>query len=265
MQVLFGDSESCIRTTFAATDATATLYATETLSVISDAEWGEMLAKWKAHPTKDERATGSNDTSAATQIIRDIPRTRSWRGYKPMVCATNDTTTGYAAAVERDLRSTHNQMSSFGTCADKERRVVVVPDGKPPGLDVQFISTPRSLGAGIGATAKVGTASLLHLLPDCAFLCVWSAAVLLIISVAGVGVASGRFAGGSLISHGARASSHRRCLLNVRSAMVGLAVVSSGGGGGNGGGVHGKHVVQCGDPEVRPVEDNEDSLWHRHR
>ena len=44
-----------------------------------------------------------------------------------------------------------------------------------------------------------------------------------------------------------------------RSGVVG------GGGGGIGCGVHGKHVLQCGDPEVRPVEDNEDMRHYRYR
>ena len=53
--------------------------------------------------------------------------------------------------------------------------------------------------------------------------------VLLIIAV---GISSVLRAGGGLCAHSARVrSSHRRCLLNVRSAMVGLAVVSSGGAG----------------------------------
>ena len=59
-----------------------------------------------------------------------------------------------------------------------------------------------------------------------AYLFFWSAA-LSIVSVGGVGVASVLRAGGGLCPRGARASSHRRWL---RSAMVGLAVVSSGGG-----------------------------------
>ena len=36
-----------------------------------------------------------------------------------------------------------------------------------------------------------------------------------------------------------------------------------GGGRGIGCGVHGKHVLQCGGPEVRPVEDNEDIPRYR--
>jgi hypothetical protein len=77
-----------------------------------------------------------------------------------------------------------------------------------------------------GRTAQPGTTGR----GGHAFLRVWSEAVLSIVSVAGVGVASVRFAGrGSLISHGARYLSHRRQIL--RSAMVGLAVMSSEGAG----------------------------------
>ena len=53
--------------------------------------------------------------------------------------------------------------------------------------------------------------------------------VLLIIAV---GISSVLRAGGGLCAHSARVrSSHRRCLLNVRSAMVGLAVMLSGSAG----------------------------------
>jgi len=64
-----------------------------------------------------------------------------------------------------------------------------------------------------------------------AFLRDWSAAVLSIISVGGVSVASVRLGRGSLISHGARRASssrRRRRWWWLRSAMVGLAVMSSG-------------------------------------
>ena len=94
------------------------------------------------------------------------------------------------------------------------------------GTSVEFRGGGK--GTGSGCTAQPGTTGR----GGHAFLRVWSEAVLSIVSVAGVGVASVRFAGrGSLISHGARALSHHHRRQWLRSAMVGLAVMSSEGAG----------------------------------
>ena len=186
--------------------------------------------------------------------------------------ACPDPANGLPAAVRVPPIAPHTRVSSPGTGADEERRVVVVPGGTgPPGWDVQ-VATGRRLhygknrtgpgtctcsggGVSAGATVKVGTASVPAPPPSLsqhgggaaagdtengrgvvvvrrpAYLLFWST-VLSIVSVGGVGVASVLRAGGGLGPHSARASSHRRCWLHVRSAMVGLAVVSSAGGAG---------------------------------
>jgi hypothetical protein len=102
-----------------------------------------------------------------------------------------------------------------------------LPLSRTPGAGkVECGTSVEFRGGGKGCTAQPGTTGR----GGHAFLRVWSEAVLSIVSVAGVGVASLRFAGrGSLISHGARALSHRRQIL--RSAMVGFAVMSSEGAG----------------------------------
>ena len=107
---------------------------------------------------------------------------------------------------------------------DKERRAVVVLGRAGKVESGMSVACPYC--GGKGRTAQPGTTGR----GGHAFLRVWSAAVLSVVSVAGVGVASVRSAGGSLISRGgACASSHGRRWL--RSAMVGLAVMSSGGAG----------------------------------
>ena len=107
---------------------------------------------------------------------------------------------------------------------DKERQAVVVLGRAGKVESGMSVACPYC--GGKGRTAQPGTTGR----GGHAFLRVWSAAVLSVVSVAGVGVASVRYAGGSLISHGgACASSHGRRWL--RSAMVGLAVMSSGGAG----------------------------------
>ena len=137
----------------------------------------------------------------------------------------------------------HTHVSSPGTCADEERRVVVVSGGTgSPRWDVQFIGrlhgknragpgTCTCSGGGVsgtGATVKVGTTPVPapHVVRRPTYLLFWST-VLSIVSVGSVGVASVLRTGGGLCPRGARASSHRRWL---RSAMIGFAVVSSGGG-----------------------------------
>jgi hypothetical protein len=150
---------------------------------------------------------------------------RAGRGTKPGPDAT--TTTSTAATC-----------SGGGGCpAAVKIDAVSVP--APP------LPLPRTPGAGKvesgtsvacwggrkGCTAQPGTTRT----GGHAFLRAWStAAALSIITVAGVSVASVRFfAGGSLNSHGARraSSAHRRRRWWLRSAMVGLAVMSSEGAG----------------------------------
>ena len=54
----------------------------------------------------------------------------------------------------------------------------------------------------------------------------------------------------------------RTCVVASSVATVGDGWSRSGGGvrggGGIGCGVHGEHVLQCGDPEVGPVDDDDD-------
>ena len=60
----------------------------------------------------------------------------------------------------------------------------------------------------------------------------------------------------------------RTCVVASSVATVGDGWSRSGvigGGGSIGCGVHGKHVLQCGDPDVGPVEANEVSRLHKHR
>ena len=61
-QVLFGDLKSCTSTAHATTDAARPAYVMNTLSELSNAECGEMLAKWKSHPAVE--AAGGTTSGA---------------------------------------------------------------------------------------------------------------------------------------------------------------------------------------------------------
>ena len=127
-----------------------------TLSVLSDAEWGGMLAKWKTIRGRGAEE-GENNASPAADVAVSVSGGRDWAGETPGPTKT------------------------------------MIWAGKMAGV----------------AAIEIG--------------------VLLIVAA---GISSVLRAGGGLCSHSARVrSSHRRCLLNVRWGMVGLAVMSSEGAG----------------------------------